>query len=546
MLMEDLERPFGEIALTLLAAALVGTAGTWLRQPLVVSFIVVGILLGPAGTGLVAHHDQIALLGSIGIALLLFVVGLKLDVQTIRTLGTVAAATGLGQIVATSVVGFGLALALGMNTLAAAYVAVALTFSSTVIIVKLLSDKCEIDALHGRIAIGLLIVQDVAAILVIIWIAAFGRGQAPWLAWPDAAIGLLGAAGFLVSVAALARHVLPGIAAYLARVPELLVLSGIAWALVLAAASELLGLGKEIGAFVAGTSLAQTPYRDAIASRLVTVRDFLLLFFFIDLGSRLDIPLLSAAVADAIVLSLFVLVGNPLIMMAIMGLMGYRKRTSFLVGLTVAQISEFSLILGALGLRLGHLQAQEMALITIVGLVTFGVSTYLIVHSDRLYEWLAPWLGAFERQTPFREGGAEGREAAAADVIVFGVGRYGGSLVRQLLRRGRRVIGVDFDPHVLRQWEAEDIRLLYGDANDPELIQHIPLEGARWIVSTMPDIGTSRVLVRHVRDHGFRGKIAVAWRAASEVDTPGLDGVDLLLRPYADAAGVAAEAFADT
>jgi Kef-type K+ transport system membrane component KefB/Trk K+ transport system NAD-binding subunit len=534
---------FAEIALTLLAAALVGAVGTWLRQPLIVSFIAVGILVGPAGIGLVTQHEEIALLASIGISLLLFVVGLKLDVQTIRTLGPVSLATGIGQIVFTSVIGFVIAVALGMHALTATYVAVALTFSSTIIIVKLLSDKREIDALHGRIAVGFLIVQDLAVILAMIGITAIGgQRTADQSLAAHAALILVKGIGFLAAVAMLAVKVLPRAATQLARSPELLVLSGIAWAIALAATGEALGLSKEVGAFVAGASLAATPYREAIGSRLVSVRDFLLLFFFIDLGARLDLSLLGATLGAALVLSVFVLIGNPLIVMAIMGAMGYRKRTSFLAGLTVAQISEFSLILGALGVSVGHLGAEAMGLITTVGLLTIALSTYMIIHSARLYEWAAPWLSVFERRTPYREAVADLGQAQAPDAIVFGLGRYGGGIVRHLLLRNRRVVGVDFDPEALARWRAEGVPVIYGDASDPELFEHLPLKGVSWIVSTAPDIETSRVLLHHLRQHDFRGKVAVACRTADEGDTLRLDGADVLLRPYADAAEQAADA----
>lgn len=334
--------PFPEIALVLLVAALVGAIGTWLRQPLIVSFIAVGILVGPAGVGLVTQHDQIELLASIGIALLLFVVGLKLDFHTIRTLGPVALATGIGQIVFTSVIGFLIAVALGMDALTAGYVAVALTFSSTIIIVKLLSDKREIDALHGRLAVGFLIVQDLAVILAMIGITAIGGDRtAEQSLIVHAATIVIRGLGFLGALAMLTVFVLPRATTFLARSPELLALAGIAWALVLAAAGEALGLSREVGAFLAGASLASTPYREALGGRLVTVRDFLLLFFFIDLGARLDLSMLGVTAVPALVFSVFVLIGNPIIVMVIMGVMGYRKRTSFLAGLTVAQISEF-------------------------------------------------------------------------------------------------------------------------------------------------------------------------------------------------------------
>lgn len=533
-----LEHAFAEIASILLLAAACGALGTWLRQPLIVSFIAVGILVGPAGIGVVTQHGEIELLASVGIALLLFVVGLKLDVQMIRTVGPVALATGIGQVLFTSIIGFAIALVLGMDWLTATYVAVALTFSSTIIIVKLLSDKREIDALHGRIAVGFLIVQDIAVILAMIGITALGglgaggKGTIVASAISIAAAGL----GFLLAIVVLARWVIPPLTWRLARSPELLVLFGIAWAVALAAVGEALGFSKEVGAFLAGVSLASTPYREALASRLVTLRDFLLLFFFIDLGARLDLSLLGTTLGPAIVLSVFVLVGNPLIVMAIMGVMGYRKRTGFLAGLTVAQISEFSLILGALGVGVGHIGPEAMGLITTVGLVTIGLSTYLILYSGQLYKWLGPWLGVFERRVPYRETAVDAPPPPAADAVVFGLGRYGGGIVRHLRLRGKRVIGVDFDPQTLARWRAEGLPVLYGDATDPELFEHLPLAGVTWVVSTAPDTETNRVLLRHLQHWKFQGRIAVACRTPEDADTLRAEGADVVLRPFADAA----------
>jgi Kef-type K+ transport system membrane component KefB/Trk K+ transport system NAD-binding subunit len=524
----------------------VGGLGHALRQPLIVSFIGVGILVGPAGLALVTRHEQIELLASIGIAMLLFVVGLKLDVHLIRTVGPVALATGLGQVVFTSLIGFGLIRALGYPPLPAGYIAVALTFSSTIIIVKLLSDKRELDALHGRIAVGFLIVQDIAVILVMIALTGVGAGLA---AGPDLSVAVqvmkVVARGlvFLGVVVALSRWVLPPLVGRLARATELLVLFAIAWAVALAAAGHQLGLSKEVGAFLAGVALASTPYREAITGRLLTVRDFLLLFFFIDLGARLDLSLLGAAAGAAIVLSAFVLLGNPLIVMAIMGVMGYRKRTGFLAGLTVAQISEFSLILGALGEGLGHIDRGAMGLITVVGLVTIGLSTYLILYSGPIYERLAPLLGLFERRTPHREtAGDTPRTPVEADIIVFGLGRYGGGIARHLRLRDRRVVGVDFDPEALARWREAGLPVVYGDAADPELFEHLPLGSARWIVSTVPDAETNRVLLRHLRQLGYAGKVAVACRTPEQEETLRVEGASAVLRPFAAAAEQAADA----
>ena len=314
---------FYEIAAILSLATLLGVAGQKLRQPLIIMFLATGILAGPSVLGIVKSYDQIELLAHIGIALLLFIVGLKLDLHLIRTTGPVALATGLGQIVFTSAIGLAIALGLGMTLISAAYVAVALTFSSTIIIVKLLSDKKEIDSLHGQIAIGFLIVQDIAAILSLVGLTTLGstlnaQGSVLSVSLIIAVKGL----GLLGVVALLMRYVLPGLTRKLAHSQEMLILFAIAWAVFLGAGSELLGFGKEVGAFLAGMSLASTGYRDAIGARLTSLRDFLLLFFFIDLGARLDWSTVGSHVGASVLFSLFVLIGNPLIVLVIMGAMG--------------------------------------------------------------------------------------------------------------------------------------------------------------------------------------------------------------------------------
>ncbi len=533
---------FTEMAVLLLVAAVIGAIGMRLRQPLIVAFIAVGVLVGPSVLGWVSANDQIDLLAKLGIALLLFVVGLKLDLHIIRTMGSVALATGLGQVFFTSVVGYFIAIALGMSPVTALYVAVALTFSSTIIIVKLLSDKREVDALHGRIAIGFLIVQDIVVVLVMIGLTALGEaGDTAGLGREALAVLIKGGL-FIVVIGLLMHYVLTPLLHQLARSPELLVLFAIAWAVALGAAGSHLGFSKEVGAFLAGVSLASTPYREAIGSRLVSLRDFLLLFFFIDLGAGLDLATLDAQVVPAILLSLFVLLGNPLIVMIILGVMGYRKRTSFLAGLTVAQISEFSLILGALGLSLGHINADTMGLITLVGLITISASTYMILYSHLLYERLSPWLGLFERKRAYREE-AQDRymERHKIDVILFGLGRFGTRIARELEQRGYRVLGVDFDPNLIHEQEENCYEVYYGDAEDPEFLTSLPLGQARWVLSSLRENPVNLALLHGLRDHGYKGRVAVTAHTTTCARQLKQAGADLVLLPYADAAAEAVD-----
>lgn len=531
-----------EIGALLVIAAAVSAFLLWLRQPLIVSYIVVGILVGPSVLGVITSYDEVDLLAQMGIAVLLFVVGLKLDLHLIRTMGPVALATGLGQVLFTSVFGYLLSLALGLSHVAAMYVAVALTFSSTIIIVKLLSDKREIDALHGRIAVGFLIVQDIVVVLVMIGLTAFGSPDLHENVLWNLGMLLVRGVGFIAGIGFLMRFVFPLLLRHIARSRELLVLFAIAWAVSLAVTGERLGFSKEIGAFVAGVSLASTPYREAIGTRLVNLRDFLLLFFFIDLGAKLDVQQMGVQVGPAIILSLFVLIGNPIIVMIIMGAMGYRKRTGFLAGLTVAQISEFSLILGALGVSLGHIDAETLGLITLVGLITIGISTYMILYSHPLFRRLSPWLRVFERKMRRREDAEMMTEQQfRADAIVFGVGRFGSSLVRNLMERGMNVLGIDFDSENVSRRNEEGLRVCYGDAEDPECPSVLPLERSSWVISTIPQLDVNLSLLDALQTIGYKGRKASVAHTEYEAQRLREKGADLILSPFIDAAKEAAE-----
>jgi Kef-type K+ transport system membrane component KefB len=505
--------PFAELALLLGITAIAGALAARLRQPVLIAYIAVGILAGPAVFGIVQSQEQVALLAQVGVAVLLFVVGLKLDLGNVRHIGRVALATGLGQLSFTVLFGFLLLLLLGKGTMEALYVAVALTFSSTIIVVKLLSDKRELDSLHGRIAVGFLIVQDIAVVLAMMAMSTLRGAE-------DAALGevvlslvlRIGSAAVLLYL--LMRFVLPRLIRSMASSPELLVLFAIAWGTGLAALGEWAGFSKEAGAFLAGFSLASTDYREAMNARLTSVRDFLMLFFFLDLGARLDFSTLGDELVAAVVLSLFVLIGNPLVVMSIMGYMGYRKRTGFLAGLTVAQISEFSIVFVAMGVSLGHVGVEVVGLTTLVGVVTIALSTYMIIYSGRLFQWLSPYLSVFERDVPHRETEHERSdlESERPHIVVFGLGRFGQGLAELLQAAGLRVLGVDVDPEVVRDERGRRMEVRFGDAQDIDFVESLPLAGVPWVVSTLPDLESERALLHALETRGFEGSIAVVAR----------------------------------
>lgn len=550
MLQGLLATPFGEFAVLLVLAASIGSLGLLLRQPLIVSFIAVGLIAGPSALNLVSSEENVELLSQLGIAVLLFLVGIKLDLKLIKSLGLVSLLTGLGQVAFTSIFGYLIGLLLGLGHIVSLYVAVALTFSSTIIIVKLLSDKREIDALHGQIALGFLIVQDIVVVVAMIVLSAIGVGAG---GDSDGAGGsifavMLSALGFVGVVFVFIRYVADPVTSKLANAPELLMIFALALAGIFAAVGDTVGLGKEVGGLLAGVSLASTPYRETVAARLAPLRDFLLLFFFIALGATLDLSLLGENVPAALTFSLFVLMGNPLIVMIIMGALGYRKRTGFLAGLTVAQISEFSLIFIAMGVSLGHVGQDALGLVTLVGLITIAASTYMITYSHQLYSIFEPVLGIFERRTLNDSADNAAKDTERVDVILFGLGRYGTAIGTALIDQGMRVLGVDFDPRAVKAWQSKGFEGRFGDAIDAEFIEHLPLDKTPWVVSTVP-VPTRSVTHEDVRvtllqlleKSAFQGQTAVAAHDQSDSDELMRGGADLILQPFEDAAARAVE-----
>ncbi|MCH2547850.1 MAG: cation:proton antiporter, partial [Alphaproteobacteria bacterium] len=400
-------------------------------------------------------------------------------------------------------------------------------------------------------ALGLLIVQDLVVGLGMIGLSAFGGANGNENILQSIALMLMKGTLLLGGVALFMRYVVNRLLDRLAHSQELMLLFAITLAVALSSFCDWLGFSKELGAFLAGISLASTQYREMISSRLKGMRDFMLLFFFIGLGSHIELSMLKSQIWPAIALSIFVLIGNPIIMMAIMLRMGYRVRTSFVAGITIAQISEFSLIMLALGLQLGHIDTEIVGLVTLVGLITIALSTYLIMYSNEIYDFLDPWLSRLERDYKDIEPGSNVPSGPLGDydVILFGLGRYGSNIARGLRQNGVSVLGVDFDPDLVRQWQRQGHPACYGDANDTHFPETLPLDAAKWVISALPPPrsgtmeGNLQVTLLHaLREHDYSGKVAVTAHTPSAVSSLRRAGANLVLLPFHDAAASAVNA----
>lgn len=518
---------FTEITIALVLAALFGFAAHLLKQPPIVGFILAGIAVGYAASPGFVAVSTIEGLAPIGVALLLFLVGLEMDFRELKSVGVPALLTGLGQIVFTFGIGYAIAAALGFSTVSAVYISIALTFSSTIIVVKLLSEKKDLKSLYGRIVVGFLLVQDFVAILALVFLAELqGESLSSLNVLSTLAVG-----GGLVLLTLLASHFLPKVLDRVARSQEMLYLFSIAWALGVAAATEAAGLSIEVGGFLAGIALANSSEHFQIGARLRPVRDFFLILFFVALGAKMLVGGGAVPILPAVLLSLFVLFGNPLIVMVVMGALGYRARTSFLASLTVAQISEFSLIIAALGLRLGHLGAEEVGLITLVGIITISVSSYFIIYSDRIYRALRPALRVFEFRRKLVEETAEEREMHS-HVVLIGVHRTGRSIVQALRDAGEEFIALDFDPVLVRKLKTEGVPVVYGDVSDEDIQETVGIERAKLVISTSPDREDNLTVLAAARRKG--GGPRVVLTADDEPDAKEFykRGADYVILPH--------------
>lgn len=487
---------FSDLALLLVIAAAAGVVAKALKQPLLIGYLFGGLLL--ALFGVVRDFEAIAALGKIGVALLLFLVGLEMNVRELPTIGKIALLTGLGQIFFTSLVGYLIALALGFGVLPSVYIAVALTFSSTIIIVKLLSEKGDIGSLYGKIAVGFLLVQDFVAILILMFLAGLGGREvslSQFLVIGIKAIALLASVWFL------SKKVLPTLFdKFIASSSEILFVGSIAWALGVAAlVGGPLGFSYEIGGFLAGLALSNLPEHLGIASKTRPLRDFFLTIFFLTLGTQLLVKNIGVVITPAIIFSLFVLIGNPLIVLIIMGLMRYKKRTSFLASVTVAQISEFSFILMAMGLSLGHVGQSEVATVILVGVITMTISTYLILGSDKIFLKLKDILSIFERKVTHEQ--ALLQEKIYNDhIVLIGCDRMGKSLISFFKKKGLLYLVVDHNPKVFANLSAERIPVLLGDIDDPEIKALAKMDKARMVISTISNTNDNMSVLEYIRN----------------------------------------------
>ncbi|OGM60172.1 hypothetical protein A3A75_05730 [Candidatus Woesebacteria bacterium RIFCSPLOWO2_01_FULL_39_10] len=485
---------FSQISLLLVVAAFSGIIVKKLKQPILIGYLFAGFLL--SAFGFLTDHVLIDNLGKIGVALLLFLVGLEMNIRELPTIGKAALYTGLGQIFFTFTIGLVIGLLLGFNLTVSSYLAIAASFSSTIIIIKLLSEKNVLSSLFGKITVGFLLVQDFVAILILVFLASLGREEMnPYGLLLLVVKGL----GLFVVIWLLSKKVLPALfERYVAASSELLFIVSIAWALGLASlVAGPLGFTLEIGGFLAGLALSNLPEHLEIASRTRPLRDFFLTIFFLSLGTNLIIEDVGKVIVPALIYSLLVLIVKPTIVMIVMGFLRFKKRTSFLTSVTGAQISEFSLIVVSVGFTLGHLEKTHIALVVLVAAITMTASTYLVIGVEKIYAKIKDALGIFERKNT-KEINVEKSETLSNHIVLIGCLRTGPRLLTFFKKKQTPYVIVDFNPDIYNKLSAENEPIVFGDITDPEILDAIQIERALLVISTIDSLSDNLTLLEHL------------------------------------------------
>jgi len=498
-----------------------------LKQPLIVSYIFAGIICGPLILNILhGDHQFYETFAQFGIVLLLFIIGLNLNFNHLKSIGKISFITGLGQVLFTAVFGTIILLALNFKLQAAAYLAIAMTFSSTIIIMKMLSDKKDTETIYGRYTIGLMLVQDVIAVFLVIVLGFMGGNHAS--GWETILILVLKLLVAVLVLYLLSKYVVPPILDKIADSSELLFLFTLTWCFAIASSLYLLGFSLEIGAIISGIALSSSPYQLEIASRIKPLRDFFIILFFIVLGGEMLIGQISQVFWPSLILSLFILVGNPLILYFLFRRMKFTRRNSFMAGLTAAQVSEFGFVILFAARQMGYIQGNELAVFTFVAITTILGSTYMISHSEQLYRYFLPFFRYFGpdkyRQT--------NKMAKTYDAWLIGYHRIGTKIAESLIDSKTKFAVIDYDPGVVKNLQKSKIPLYFGDIADLEFVESIPIGNTKIIVMTIPAVDDQINLIKFVRK--INPKVLIIANAYRFQDSKDLyeNGAHFVMMPH--------------
>ena len=514
---------FLQLGIVVIVSALAAFILRLLKQPQILAYVIAGIFLTPV-FHLVTDTSVIQSMSIIGIAFLLFLVGLEMDLKSLKSVAWVSSIGGLLQILILFILGYVVALLLGLLSLEAAYIGLMIAFSSTMVVMKILSDKRELQTLHGRIVVGILLVEDIIAIFALSVLGSLSEFSVMLLT-----VAILKFLSLFMIAYLLSRFVFPSVFRFSAYHQELLLIMSLATCFLFALVFQYLGFSIAIGAFLAGLALGNLQYNLEIIGKVKSLRDFFALLFFVSLGMGLSLAVIKDWWAPLLILVALVLIIKPLLTMTLCSLFSYRKKPSFLTANALAQTGEFSLIIAAEGLALGHITDSLFSLIVLVALITITYTSYSIQYEYSLYRLLRWPLRIFDLFSTQKE---IVQKEIRPTIVLCGYNRIGYSILRDLEKTKDRVLVIDYNPETIASLSAQGYHCLYGDVADEEIVNRMNLKGLALLISTVPQLADNIYLIKRVKSANKKTKIIVTASDIEESLTLYDRGADYVILPH--------------
>lgn len=531
--------PLYGIGIVLAAAAIMAYISSMLKQPLIPAYIIAGIIIGPelasvlnipGYAGLVSDHTMIALLSELGITFLLFIVGMEIDLSRLKDVSLVTTFGTIAQVILTFLFGIIAAVYLGYPFMTAVYLGMIVAFSSTMVVIKILQDKDELDTLHGRIMLGFLLIQDLIVVIALSIVGNVNNFN------PETVIiSLLKGIGLFSLAIVSSKYILPPFIKNISKNPEVVFLSSLLVAFVFSILSYFAGFSLAIGGFLAGISLAVFPYNLEIIGRISSLRDFFATIFFVSLGMQLVLSDIPALVMPILVFSFIVIILKPIITTGVITVYGYEARTAFIAGSGLGQVSEFSLIIAALGITTGALPVQIVSLTTIVAVISITLTSYFIRYHNFLYSVLSGLFRPLDYvrsvKTSKLEHLPKERDKIVNHVIICGAHTMGQGIIEVLQKFNKQFIVVDFNPTVIKVLIDKNIHCMYGDIGHVEVLEKLNFKQAKIIISTIPELDDNKLLIEKSKSINPGVDVIVTANTIDEALELYDDGADYVIMP---------------
>ncbi len=515
---------FYDVGIAVAAATILAVVFNFFRQPTILGYIVAGLLIGPV-LGIVKDTAVIANFSEIGIALLLFIIGIELDLKRVRQLGVSSILVGFFQVIATAAVSYFLAAAVGFSPLQAVYVGLIVAFSSTMVVVKLLSDKNELDSLHGELVLGVLIVQDLLAVFAMALLGTISS-------FTPAALALVVGKGIILILSAIAAaYALNRVIKYAVTSKELLFIFALSVCMLFAAWAAFLNYSLAIGAFMAGIILGNTQYNYEVAGKIKPLRDFFLTLFFVSLGMQLTFSNSHGLLAKTAAVALMVVVLKPIITFIITKAFRFGNRTAVLSSLQLGQVSEFSIIIVASGISLSHIGHEFFSITALLTMATFALTAYVIKFDNAIYGAISPFVQVFEKLSSKEKRLSSIAAKPKGHIIVFGVYKMGAKVIQLLRQKKEKIVVVDYNPEKIRGLIREGVSCVCSDMGNWDIDKMLEYRRAKAIISTVRDKDNNLALIGRIRASGSKSPIIAAAYTEEEASELYQKGADYIVLP---------------